>query len=405
MSKSLCALAALVAVASSASAQNFNSPDFTNTTGLSFVGTAAASSGSLIVAPATASARGAAYRSTRVNVAAGFETTFNFRIASPALGADGMTFIVHADPLGTAALGGDGSTMGYGGQGVFTPINNALVIELDCYDAGTPWFDPNDNHISIQTNGSGAANAFHAQSLGFATPPFNINDNGSHSMKISYTPGTLSVFVDGATTPLISVPYNFATGGTYAAGGAAAGLNLINGTDAFVGFTASCGGLTQTHTVTSWSFTQGGSTPVVYCTSGTSTAGCAPTISASGQPSASAASACTISIAGAEGQRQGLVFYGLDNTGFTPLQWSATSTSFLCIKSPTQRTLPQVSGGTAGQCNGSYTLDWNNFLATFAALGEPFAAGDKLYAQGWYRDPPASKTTNLTNAVELTFVP
>jgi len=145
--------------------------------------------------------------------------------------------------------------------------------------------------------------------------------------------------------------------------------------------------------------------PLVYCTAGTSTNGCVPALSASAQPSASAATPCTLSVANVEGQKQGLIFYGLDNSGFSPLPWSATSTSFFCVKSPTQRTLPQLSGGTLAQCDGAFTLDWNNFLATFAALGEPFAAGDKLYVQGWYRDPPASKTTNLTDAVELTFVP
>jgi len=145
--------------------------------------------------------------------------------------------------------------------------------------------------------------------------------------------------------------------------------------------------------------------PVVYCTSGTSTAGCAPTISASAQPSATAANPCTLTVSGLDGQRQGLIFYGLDNTGFAPLPWSTTSTSFLCVKSPTQRTPAQLSGGTAGQCDGALALDWNSFLVSTAALGEPFAAGGKLYAQGWYRDPSASKTTNLTNAVELTFVP
>lgn len=145
--------------------------------------------------------------------------------------------------------------------------------------------------------------------------------------------------------------------------------------------------------------------PVVYCTSGTSTAGCSPQISASAQPSVAAVTPCTISVSGAEGQRQGLVFYGLDNSGFTPLQWSTTSTSFLCIKSPTQRTPPASSGGTAGQCDGAYSLDWNNFQATFVAIGQPWGVGDKVYAQVWYRDPPASKTTNLSNAVEMTYVP
>jgi hypothetical protein len=144
---------------------------------------------------------------------------------------------------------------------------------------------------------------------------------------------------------------------------------------------------------------------VVYCTSGTSTAGCSPQISASAQPSAAAATPCIITVASAEGQRSGLVFYGLDNTGFTPLQWSATSTSFLCIKSPTQRTPPSNSGGNAGQCDGTYTLDWNSFQSTFVAIGQPWAAGDKVFAQAWYRDPPAPKTTNLSNAVEMTYVP
>jgi hypothetical protein len=51
-------------------------------------------------------------------------------------------------------------------------------------------------------------------------------------------------------------------------------------------------------------------------------------------------------------------------------------------------------------------LDFGAYqLANPGALGQPFAAGNKVYAQAWYRDPPAPKTTNLSNGVELTFVP
>jgi hypothetical protein len=146
--------------------------------------------------------------------------------------------------------------------------------------------------------------------------------------------------------------------------------------------------------------------PSAYCTAGTSTNGCVPALSASANPSASGASACVLSVAALEGQKQGLVFYGLDNSGFTPLPWSGTSTSFFCVKSPTQRTLPQSSGGTNGACDGAFSVDWNAFLLAFpTALGAPFAPGDKLFAQAWYRDPPAPKTTNLSNGLELTFVP
>jgi len=147
-------------------------------------------------------------------------------------------------------------------------------------------------------------------------------------------------------------------------------------------------------------------TPTNYCTAGTTTNGCNATISASAQPSASQANPCTLTVANVEGQKQGLVFYGLDNSGFTPLPWATTSTSFFCVKSPTQRTFPQTSGGLANQCNGVLNVELNNFFGAFpSALGLPFATGDKLYAQAWFRDPPAPRTTNLSNAIELTMKP
>jgi hypothetical protein len=52
------------------------------------------------------------------------------------------------------------------------------------------------------------------------------------------------------------------------------------------------------------------------------------------------------------------------------------------------------------------TLDWDAYLsANPSTLGAPFSAGQKIYAQAWFRDPPAPKTTNLSDAVELTVQP
>jgi hypothetical protein len=66
----------------------------------------------------------------------------------------------------------------------------------------------------------------------------------------------------------------------------------------------------------------------------------------------------------------------------------------------------QVSGGSANNCDGVFSQSWNAFQAAApASLGNPFAAGDKLYAQGWFRDPAAPKSTNLTNALELSVAP
>jgi len=143
-----------------------------------------------------------------------------------------------------------------------------------------------------------------------------------------------------------------------------------------------------------------------YCTSSTSSSGCSASIYATVSPSASLATPCNITVAGVEGQKSGLFFYGTDNSSFTPELWAPGSTSFLCVKPPTQRTAIQNSGGASNACDGSYSLDWNAYqTANPLALGNPFSAGDKVYAQVWFRDPLAVKSTNLSNAIEMTYVP
>jgi hypothetical protein len=113
-----------------------------------------------------------------------------------------------------------------------------------------------------------------------------------------------------------------------------------------------------------------------------------------------------IGVNNVEGQKFGILFYGTDNTGFSAVPWGAGSTSYLCVKAPTQRTTAQNTGGILNACDGSMYLDWNAFItANPSALGTPFAAGNKLYFQAWYRDPPAVKTTNLSDALELTMQP
>jgi hypothetical protein len=78
----------------------------------------------------------------------------------------------------------------------------------------------------------------------------------------------------------------------------------------------------------------------------------------------------------------------------------------LCVKAPTQRTAVQSSGGTANFCNGTFSLNWDAYqTANPSALGQPWHLGSKAYVQGWFRDPPAPKTTNLSNAIELTYLP
>ena len=100
--------------------------------------------------------------------------------------------------------------------------------------------------------------------------------------------------------------------------------------------------------------------------------------------------------------KPGLFFYSV--TGASAVPWNATS--ILCVKSPIQRTQSQSSGGTSAACDGRLTLDWNQFQSSHpVAIGKPWSAGDVVHVQAWFRDPPAGKSTNLSNGIELTYVP
>jgi carboxypeptidase T len=141
-----------------------------------------------------------------------------------------------------------------------------------------------------------------------------------------------------------------------------------------------------------------------YCTAGTTANGCAATLSAIGKPSASAATSFVVSASSVEGAKTGLFFYGTSGASASP--WALGSTSFLCVAPPRQRTPAQGSGGSAGACDGVLALDWNAFVASHPnALGVPFSAGDELWIQAWFRDPPSPAATSLSDALEASVCP
>jgi hypothetical protein len=141
-------------------------------------------------------------------------------------------------------------------------------------------------------------------------------------------------------------------------------------------------------------------TTTTYCTSGTTSNGCRASISGVGTPSATAGSGYSIRVSGMEGVNNGILFYGISGPNAAP--WGAGSTSYLCVKAPIQRTGLQLGSGTPGLCDGGMALDWNQWIATHPGkLGVPFPAGCRVWAQGWFRDPPAPRTTSLSNGIEF----
>lgn len=148
----------------------------------------------------------------------------------------------------------------------------------------------------------------------------------------------------------------------------------------------------------------GEAAPVVYCSAGISEppSTCAPTIGSIGYPHVSQALGFTVQVTNMPVGRSGIIFYSI--FGRASVQWGAGGSTF-CMLTPVQRMNLLTSVGTA-TCDGVMGQDWLAFLALNpGALGNPFAAGTVVQAQGWYRDPGASKNTNLSDALEWTCLP
>ncbi len=233
-------------------AQSFDYPDFSNMAGLALNQDAAQFGGNTLrLTPSAASATGTCYYTTPVTVTDGFTTVFDFKVdAQTCSGADGIAFIIHNDSRTTTFVGVNGGQIGYGGLvGSGNGAYNALVIELDSYLNGA---DLSPNEVSVHTNGTADLDSDEAFSIGSSSSFVNMWDEQVHTCEINYTPGTLTVYVDDYL--VVSTTYDFATGGTFIGGGAVGGPSLISGTDAYVGFTAACGGCTENHDILSWSW-------------------------------------------------------------------------------------------------------------------------------------------------------
>lgn len=252
------------AIASSAQAGSFSYPDFSTTSGLTFVGsagTATTGDGTVLrVVPAASNQAGAVYSTTATTLGAGdtFSTQFNFRFTQPGGvdPADGITFVLAASPSG---LGTAGYGMGYQG------VPNSLAIEFDTYNNGNPGSlgpfaqEPDSsNHVALDLDGvlsnANWTNVYGIGSCGFATgtPAQSSNavagcmSNGNlWTATITYDGTLLNVLLsdpaEGTTfTAIDNLPIDIAA--------------LLGGNTAYVGFTGSTGAGWENEDITSWQF-------------------------------------------------------------------------------------------------------------------------------------------------------
>jgi predicted RNA-binding protein with TRAM domain len=142
-------------------------------------------------------------------------------------------------------------------------------------------------------------------------------------------------------------------------------------------------------------------TTAAYCVASLTTHGCTPVMSGLGTASSIQPSGFNVTCSNVEGQRMGLIFYG---TTPTLVPWAIGSTSYTCVAPPVQRTAAVNTGGSAASCNGVLTLDFNAYITAHPnAVGSPYAGGQTIYAQAWFRDPSAPKATNLSGGLKFTL--
>lgn len=244
---------ALVAGSTSSARADFAYANFNSIAGLTLNGAAIQSGPTVSVTPPVRASAGSFWRTDRQTVSNGFESTFTFRVADVAGGgADGFAFLIHNAAAGASALGGTGGAIGYATNEVFsslpgnTGIENSVAIEFDMWDNTGGWADFNNGrHISVQTNGVLDNRPSAGFSRGQFSPLADFGDGAVHTVRLSYAPGILDIYLDNLVTPVLSVNINL--GST---------LGLHAGSDAFVGFTAGTGATAdaQRHEILSWEF-------------------------------------------------------------------------------------------------------------------------------------------------------
>ncbi len=232
----------------------------------------------------------------------GFFTYFSFQMHAPTQccsPGDGFAFILQNANAADATQGASGhglSAVGAAMGGVgYSGINDSLAVEFDIL--GNDW-DPNGNHIAIQTCGGdptkfnspvhepgsytignndnvtscllsqNAINSNLASALGPTCSDSGCTDGPMHQVVIEYTPpasgqrqGSLQVYLDpqfqpGTHTPVngaptvLNVPYNIAYSPSNPLGLQPANIDTL-----YVGFTASVENGGTTTDILSWEFT------------------------------------------------------------------------------------------------------------------------------------------------------
>ncbi|QDV40460.1 Calx-beta domain protein [Stieleria neptunia] len=210
--------------------------EFSDVSDLTLVADTSATPERLRLTTATLDVGGAAWHHDKQYVSIGFETTFQFQMSEGNDGENGggagFAFVIQNNPAPVAKA----SHLGY------HQAANNLAIEFDTVQEAS-LNDPSDSHVSVHSRGPARNHWNENFSLGsFNTSGSRLDDGNVHTAKVTYSPGTMEIYLDDLATPQLVIPLNLEEL-----------LDLDHGR-ATVGFTASAGGGIQNHDILSWTF-------------------------------------------------------------------------------------------------------------------------------------------------------
>ncbi len=188
--------------------------DFSRINGLARVGNVQQVGTALRLAPSVSSQGVAVWYGSEVGVSMGFSTEFFFRLrdapsAAPFLN-NGFTFTVQDD--GARSLTRAGNEFGYGG------LDNSIAV------AFKPEFEDGRPVTALRVLAGG--DPVTSRAIPPMLPLPIIDDDGVHTAKIVYEPGTLFVYLDDMRTPALQSAFHLTS------------LMCPCDRRAFVGFTA-----------------------------------------------------------------------------------------------------------------------------------------------------------------------
>jgi hypothetical protein len=259
---SIAALAVACCAPVSAGAQNryfldgqelstiFTYTNFSSVAGLTINGNSSQDGTVLLVAPSLSDQIGSVFYTNQVNVAQGFTTLFTMQII-PNSGsyttADGLAFVIQNSSVN--AIGDTTGQPGYEG------INDSVAVEFDTFQ-NFQLDDPNNNHVGVQSCGTGPNSLNHGTSCNKGlqpTLPLTLADGHPHEVMITYMPapngvgGRLSVSID--KQKILTSNVNLST------------LLSLNGNDAWVGFTGGSGEAWESGIIRNWTYASVGTAP------------------------------------------------------------------------------------------------------------------------------------------------